>query len=41
MSERYQILVDQLMRQGMTEEDALAWADKEFDMVWIKSSLHQ
>jgi hypothetical protein len=40
MSERYQILVDQLMREGMTEEDALAWADKEFDVVAVNSSLH-
>jgi hypothetical protein len=40
MNERYQILVDQLIREGMTEEDALAWADKEFDVVGLKSSLH-
>jgi hypothetical protein len=39
MSEQYQILVDQLMREGMTEEDALACADREFDVVGIKSSL--
>jgi len=35
MTENYQLLVDQLMREGMTEEDALAWADKEFDVVAI------
>lgn len=36
MSERYHILVDQLMRQGMTEEDALACADREFDVVGVR-----
>jgi hypothetical protein len=40
MSERYQILVDQLMRQGMTEEDALACADREFDVVAMSSKVH-
>ena len=35
MSEAYHLLVDQLMREGMTEEDALAWADKEFDVVAV------
>ena len=40
MSERYQILVDQLMQQGMTEEDALACADREFDVVGMSSGVH-
>ena len=40
MSENYQLLVDQLMREGMTEEDALAWADKEFDVVATKPSVY-
>jgi len=35
MTENYHILVDQLMRQGMTEEDALACADSEFDVVLV------
>ena len=35
VSENYHLLVDQLMREGMTEEDALAWADKEFDVVAV------
>jgi len=35
MSEAYHLLVDQLMREGMTEEDALAWADREFDVVAV------
>ena len=36
MTENYHILVDQLMRQGMTEEDALACADREFDVVLVR-----
>jgi len=36
VSENYHILVDQLMRQGMTEEDALACADREFDVVLVR-----
>jgi len=36
MTENYHILVDQLMRQGMTEEDALAYADREFDVVMVR-----
>lgn len=40
MSEQYQLLVDQLMREGMTEEDALACADREFDVVATKPSTY-
>jgi hypothetical protein len=40
MSEQYQLLVDQLMREGMTEEDALACADREFDVVATKPSVY-
>ncbi len=40
MSEQYQLLVDQLMREGMTEKDALAFADQEFDVVATKSSVY-
>ena len=40
MSEQYQLLVDQLMREGMTEEDALACADREFDVVATKPSIY-
>jgi len=40
MSEQYQLLVDQFMREGMTEEDALACADRELDVVATKSSVY-
>ena len=40
MSEQYQLLIDQLMCEGMTEENALACADREFDVVATKPSIY-